>query len=75
MKKYEGEKWLLDVLDTSLENSVKILDTGPMLQSCSIKNCQDPNINTYEIGIVKYLTAALLEVLHCLLFTDLLQYK
>ncbi|KAI4471143.1 dna2/nam7 helicase family [Holotrichia oblita] len=60
-KNYKGEKWLLDVLDNSLENSVKILDTGS--QSNILENCQDPNINTYEIGIVNYLTTVLLEVL------------
>ncbi|GJQ70844.1 hypothetical protein Trydic_g767 [Trypoxylus dichotomus] len=59
---YREEKWLLDTLDSSLENSVKVLDTGPVWQNCRTKeNNPDVNVNIYEIAVVKYIIAALVK--------------
>ncbi|KRT83742.1 hypothetical protein AMK59_4561, partial [Oryctes borbonicus] len=59
---HREEIWLLNTLDSSLENSVKVLDTGPVWQNCKTKeNNHAINVNAYEAAVIKHIITALLK--------------
>ncbi|XP_044761350.1 DNA replication ATP-dependent helicase/nuclease DNA2 isoform X2 [Coccinella septempunctata] len=70
LKIFEDFKWMKEILDTGLEHSVKLIDTGPVWnRDDKISwNVRDENakenksvVNIYEAAIIYNLTHALLE--------------
>lgn len=79
---YKDEEWLIETLDESLENAVKVLDTGPTWQNQNLINANknlELNVNTYEIAIVNYLITALMKVIlyikNCNTFPSILLFS